>query len=275
MSSPSLFMYKNSVVSYLRFGHGAEVLVAFHGYGQTATDFLYFEEVLSERYTVLAIDFFWHGQSLWKESEDFTEFDLKQIVAGIKAQEKLEVERFSICSFSMGARMARALVRSFPHRIQHLIFIAPPTFTFNLFLDFTTNTKLGLFLFRYFLSHQGSLSQWVSRLHKAHILNRPVYVFTSKFVNHPNRLQKVFDTWFAQRKLQTDFKAFFALVEQYEIRTTLIAGAQDSITPAKRMAARISKLKRGQVYFLQQHHQLSTPHIRQMLHRLLNEPSES
>ncbi len=268
-------MYKNSVVSYLRYGHGPEVLVAFHGYGQTAADFLYFEEVLSEGYTVLAIDFFWHGQSQWRESEDFTEEDLKQIVVGIKAQENLSAERFSICSFSMGARMARALVRSFPHRIHHLIFIAPPTFSFNLFLDFTTNTKLGLFLFRYFLKNQGSLSYWVQQLHKARILNRPVYVFTSKFINANHRLQKVFDTWFAQRKLKTDFKDFFEMVEQYEIRTTLIAGVQDSITPAKRMAARITKLKRGQVYLLHQHHQLTTPHIRQMLHKLLNEPSES
>jgi pimeloyl-ACP methyl ester carboxylesterase len=275
MDSSRLFLYKNSVVSYLRYGQGKDVLVAFHGYGQTASDFLYFEEVLSKHYTVLAIDFFWHGQSMWREQQDFTEDDLKQIVVGIKAQENLTALKFSICSFSMGARMARALVRSFPHRIHHLIFIAPPTFAFNRFLNFTTNTKLGLFLFQYFIKHQGSLSKWVHRLNKARILNRPVYVFTSKFIGQRNRLQKVFDTWYAQRKLTTDFDAFFALVDHHGIRTTLIAGTLDSITPPKQMAARITKLKNGRVFLLNQHHQLTTPQIRQVLHNLLIEASQS
>lgn len=270
MSNLRLFVYQNSVVSYLRYGHGPEVLVAFHGYGQSAADFLYFEEALGAQWTVIAIDFFWHGSSQWREERDFTEHDLRQITVGIQAQEQLTAERFSVCSFSMGARMARALVRSFPHRIHHLILIAPPTFTFNKFLNFTTNTKLGLWLFQYFIEHQGTLSQWVKRLHKAHILNRPVYVFTSKFIGQSNRLQKVFKSWYAQRKLKTNFTSFFKLLDHHQIKTFLIVGAHDTITPSRQMTKRINKLKHGRVYLLHQHHQLTTPLVRETLSQILN-----
>ncbi|MES2558615.1 MAG: alpha/beta hydrolase [Bacteroidota bacterium] len=268
MNAARLFHYKNSPVSYHRFGQGTEILVAFHGYNQTSAEFLYFEDVLSEQFTIIAIDFFWHGQSEWRESEDFTEYDMKMIVMGIKRQEHIEASRFSVCSFSMGARMARALVRSFPSHINYFILLSPPTFAFNRFLNFTTNNPIGLWTFRYFVRNNQSLMNWVKRLNKAGVLNRSVYIFTSKFIGKPDRLEKVFKTWFAQRKLTTNFDSFARLLNEHKIRTILIAGGEDTITPPKRMITYIQNLKLGQVFLISAKHELATVAAKQILAEL-------
>lgn len=266
--SQRIFSYKNSVISYHRFGKGSQVLVAFHGYNQTGAEYAYFEETLSQYFTIIAIDFFWHGSSRWMEDHDFTDDDMKHILDGIARQENLHVKRFSVCSFSMGARLARALVRNFANRIDHFIMLSPPTFSFNTFLNFTTNNPLGLSLFRYFVNTPGALQRWVEWLKKWKILNRSIYVFTSKFVGKPERVEKVFNTWYAQRKLQTNFKTFADTLNRHAIKVVLIVGEQDAITPPKRMISYVKKLKHNRIFILRKKHELATPETRSVFEAL-------
>lgn len=268
--SGRIFRYKNSMVSYHRFGSGGQVLVAFHGYNQTGAEFAYFEDVLSHKFTLIAIDFFWHGSSRWEESHDFTDHDMRNIVDGIAKQEDLHAQRFSVCSYSMGARLARALVRNFAHRIDHFIMLSPPTFSFNTFLNFTTNNPLGLSTFRYFVNTPGALQRWVQRLHRWRILNRSIYVFTSKFVGRQDRIEKVFKTWHAQRKLKTNFRKFATLLDQHNIRVVLIVGESDSITPPERMIRYVSRLKHGVVFTLKKKHELTTPETKAVFEKLFS-----
>ena len=268
---PKIFTYKHSPISYYRFGKGDQVLVAFHGYGQTGEEYLYFGDALSEYFTVLAIDFFWHGASEWREDSDFTEEDMKEIVLGIAKQEKIISRKFSVCSFSMGARMARALVRTFPERIENLILISPPTFIFNRFLNFTTNTAFGLMMFRYFVQHTETLMSWIIFLKQLNILSRPVYLFSSKFIVRKERLEKVFKTWYSQRKLLTDFETFAALINNFNIHVTLIVGKNDSIAPPQKMIRYIRKLKNRKIFIIRKKHELKTPETKRLLEKLFGE----
>jgi len=270
MSSAKVLYYHTSPISYHRFGQGAEVLVAFHGYDQTSAEYLYFEDVLSNHFTVIAIDFFWHGQSEWQEKRDFTEYDMKMIVVSIQREEHIEASRFSVCSFSIGARMARALVRSFPHRINYLILLSPPTFTFNTFLNFTTNNPIGLWAFKYFVKNNESLLAWVKRLNKLKVLNRSVYIFTSKFIGKKARMEKVYKTWYAQRKLSTNFTSFADVLNKHNIKTILIAGKNDSITPPAGMIKYIEQLKNGQVFLLNTKHELANAEIKAVFENLFH-----
>lgn len=265
------FLYKNSIISYHRFGSGPDVLVAFHGYNQTGAEYAYFEDVLSRSFTIIAIDFFWHGESRWEEAHDFTDADMRNIVEGIARQENLHAARFSVCSFSMGARLARALVRNFAHRIDHFIMLSPPTFSFNSFLNFTTNNLFGLALFRYFVNTPGALQGWVERLKAWRILNRSVYVFTSKFVGKPERVEKVYKTWYAQRKLKTNFRVFARLINQHNIRVVLIVGEKDSITPPARMIRYVRRLSNNLVFSLPKKHELATPETKAIFEELFGD----
>ncbi len=263
-----LLHYKNSLVSYHRFGSGKKVMVAFHGYNQTAEEFGYFQDVLGATFTIIGIDFFWHGESKWNEKEDFTDDDMKQIVIAIAKQERITVKRFSVCSFSMGARMARALVRNFAPYIDDFILLSPPTFAFNRFLNFTTNNPLGLLAFKYFAETPNALRNWVERLHKWYVLNRSVYVFTSKFVGRQERIEKVYKTWLAQRKLRTNFNTFAQLLNQYQIRVILIVGKNDTITPPHQMLHYVRKLKNRRIFILKKKHELATPETKHVFSKL-------
>lgn len=265
MSASHLFVYKNSPVSYYRYGTGNKVLVAFHGFDQSGSYYQYFEETLGEQFTLIAIDFFWHGQSKWLEVEDFTETDMREIVIGIAQQEKLFARKFSVMSFSMGARMARALVRTFPERIENLILVSPPTFAFNRFLNFTTGTVFGQLMFRYFLNNNKSLLAWAEWLHKMKILNRSVYVFTSKFISNKTRLEKVYRTWLSQKKLRTNFDTFARLIDDHGIQLILIAGKNDKLTPPHRLIKYVRKLKNRKIFLLPKKHELQTPETRHVL----------
>jgi len=259
-----IYIYRNSPISYYRFGVGKEYLVAFHGYGQTGADYLYYESVLKEKFTVIAIDFFGHGKSQWMESEDFTEFDMRDIVVGIARQEKIFARKFSVCSFSMGARMARALVRTFPERIKRVVFIAPPTPAFHYFLNFTVRTKIGVWLFKLFIKRNNWLSNSVSFLHRIGILNRAIKIFTTKFISRRERLNNVFITWYAQRNLTTNFATFAKLVNQYQIEVVLVIGKFDFITPSASNVNYVKKkIRKHKIMELPQKHELQSVHIAQ------------
>lgn len=263
-----IYTYKKSPVSYYRMGFGSRVMVAFHGYNQTGLDYMAFIPVLGNTFTIIAIDFFWHGKSEWREDEDFTETDMREIVLGIAKQEHLFARKFTVCSFSMGARMARALVRTFPERIDQLVLLSPPTFAFNRFLNFTTGTFFGLFVFRYFLKHHHILLGWVKRLNKWNILNRSVYIFTSKFIGQRERLNKVYKTWYSQRRLRTNFARFASLVNQHQIEVILIAGKNDHITPPGRMIKYVRKLNKRRVFVIRKKHELATPETLRVMEKV-------
>lgn len=263
-----LYQYRNSPVSYYRFGTGKHYLVAFHGYGQTGADYAYFEEELGTYFTVIAIDFFWHGKSEWREENDFTETDMRDIVIGIARNEKIVARKFTIMSFSMGARMARALVRTFPERIEQIIFISPPTKQFNHFLNFTVGTRFGLFMFNRFLEKNKRLEWWVNMLYRFRILNLSVKIFTSKFISKPERLQKVYNTWLSQRRLRTNYKTFAKLVDQHGIEVILIAGKNDTITPPHQTIRFIKKLKKRRLFIIPKKHELQTPETKIIFRKL-------
>lgn len=251
-------------------GKGKRVMVAFHGYDQTGVAYTALCPALENTFTIIAIDFFWHGKSEWKEGEDFTETDMREIVLGIARQEHLFARKFTVCSFSMGARMARALVRTFPERINQLVLLSPPTFAFNRFLNFTTGTLFGLFVFRYFVHHNDALMRWVERLNKWKILTRSIYIFTSKFISRKERLQKVYKTWYSQRKLRTNFPHFAALVNRHGIEVILVAGKNDHITPPGKMIKYIRRLNHRRIFVVRKKHELATPETLRVLEKLFS-----
>lgn len=95
-----------------------------------------------------------------------------------------------------------------------------------------------------------------------------MYVFTSKFVGKQERIEKVFNTWYAQRKLKTNFKTFAQILNNSNINVVLIVGKNDSITPPKGMIKYINKLKNRRIFILQKKHELATPETKRVFEEL-------
>lgn len=267
-----IYLYKNSLVSYYRYGSGKEIIVAFHGYDQTGLDYAPIAQVLQDKYTLIAIDFFWHGKSEWKEPHDFTATDLRDIILGITAQGDLVLKKLTVCSFSMGTRMLRALVCAVPEKIERIILLSPPTIEFNKLVNFTTGTVLGLSVFKYVANNHAVLSVWLQRLHRWKILNRSVYLYTSKNIGEKQRMAKVYKTWIAQRKLRTNFATIAKLANKYNIQVILIAGKNDGLAPPYKMIKYVqNRFENSKVFLLNKKHELVTQETLGVLKKVLVE----
>ena len=257
--------YKQSHISYIRFGTGSELMFALHGYGQSAEVFSYFENEFHAKYTVIAIDLVEHGQSIWKQQEGCNAFNLLEIFNSIAEKENCQSEKFHLMAFSIGTRYAMAFAQVYPNCIKQLILIAPPSFSFNRLMLFTINTVFGNWLFRYFIQHHNQLLSISKMLNKIGMMSRAKLFFVSKFMGEKAVLEKVYKRWHSYRRLTPHFKQFVTAINANHLPVTLIAGKSDVITPPTDMVKLIERVKNNKVYLIHEGHKLQTPAMKALL----------
>lgn len=117
-----LLPYRNAVIHCLKFGSGPQLLIALHGFGDRARMFAVLEEALTEKYTVLAVDWPFHGQTEWPDTT-FSKEDLLAIIQLILKQEGKT--RFCMMGFSFGARLAQSMLPELSGQLDKLYLLSP------------------------------------------------------------------------------------------------------------------------------------------------------
>ncbi len=107
---------------YWKFGKGPELLLAFHGFGEDGHAFAGWAEALDKRWTVLAPDLPWHGQTrweppVWKRPDALHWID--------KLTEKHPAQHFHCVGYSMGGRLALSLTPELSDRLTGVTLFAP------------------------------------------------------------------------------------------------------------------------------------------------------
>ena len=114
------FRYRNSVISYQRFGNGPLPVICFHGYGEGADVFSFFEKEAGDRFSFFAFDLPFHGKTEWNEGLQFTISDLLKIV-NCETYNRKPV----LMGFSLGGRVALSLFDATSDKFCKLILLAP------------------------------------------------------------------------------------------------------------------------------------------------------
>ncbi len=114
--------HRGARVHCLQWGTGKRLLIALHGFGDRARLFSVLERPLGERYTVVAFDLPFHGQTEWP-CETFDKSDMLQIIEQIRL--RVGQERLSLMGFSFGARIAQGLLADVLPRLERLFLLAP------------------------------------------------------------------------------------------------------------------------------------------------------
>src|SRR6266487_4172329 len=114
--------YKNSTISYYRFGSGPNVAICFHGYGEDASTFVFLEKFAGDQYSFISIDLPFHGKTVWNEGLNFIHTELVEIIKEIS---ELKNQKLSIIGFSLGGRIVLSLYQAMPEQIEKLILLAP------------------------------------------------------------------------------------------------------------------------------------------------------
>lgn len=226
-----IFEYKGYKVSYQKWGTGSEVLIAFHGFGQSASVFSNIAPALQHRFTVYACSLFYHDSSSLPEDispgEPLLPEFLKQ---GFLEFCKLnQIQNFSLMGYSLGGRLVLKLLEMIPDRINSLILLAPDGIKKSFWYYFATHHFLGKRLFRRVVHKPNLLFTLVKGFKKTGFINEKMQKFVfSQFGEHENRL-KVMHVWNTYSIITPRVRLVKATIRTFHIPTLIFTGIYDPV----------------------------------------------
>lgn len=229
--------YKNSKISYSRFGNGDKVLFCFHGYGEHADTFLFLENFLKEEYTIIAIDFPAHGDTIWND-DFFSPDDLLQIIHLLKPH---PVEKISILGYSMGGRIALHILQHYPETIDNIALIAPDGLHVNFWYWLGTQTRAGNMLFKTTMNNPGWLFGLIKIVDATGTLNKSLLNFSRKFLSDEDERLMLYKRWTMMRYFRPKHNGILKALQNENIKLKILFGKFDRVILSKR-----SSFLRGQ-----------------------------
>ena len=220
--------YRQSTISYLRFGTGERLLFAFHGFGDRAAMWLSVSEGFSTQFTVIAIDLPFHGHTEWHE-EVFRSRDFEAIV-----QELLKIEgkeRFSVAGFSFGARIVQRLFFRFQHRIDRILLFAPDGFGTKWMFEITMIPRPLRRFTKWLLARPKWFMRILNFFYERKLINRFIYSFTSNHLGRTERRTRLFTYWLSMDDFVVKPERFKKQLIKSGIPTDIFFGKNDDIVP--------------------------------------------
>ena len=221
--------YNLSTIHFLRFGSGREVLIAFHGFGESGKSFLALRNALGSRYTVYAMDMPYHGATQWREQHHYNKNDLQAILELLLEQE--QIRRFELLGFSIGGKNAMAAVKMFPESVQRLYLLASDGIQTKRVYNVAVYPAWGRKIFHSVVAHPGWLFACIKAFRRLGIISPWLHKFTFNHLNTREKRQRLYDTWVSMADFQIQLPALRQLLNKHAIPVVLIFGERDEVIP--------------------------------------------
>lgn len=240
-------------VHTLRFGTGPKLLIALHGFGDRARMFAVLEEALGKNYTVVAVDWPFHGQTEWSE-RTFTKDDLLGIIRQILAQH--ECERFCLMGFSFGARLSQAMLPELAPQLDKLYLLSPDGVKTK---GMTTAVHTPMWV-RRLLFRVLQKPEWFIRLvqwgRKTGLVPPLIHHFLTNNLNRPERLQRTFGCWLSLDSFYLRRRHIKATLQKTSLPTDVYIGLNDRFLHQKALRNLYEGLPNVRVFWLEEGHRL-------------------
>jgi pimeloyl-ACP methyl ester carboxylesterase len=258
--------YKSSVITYYVFGNGSEILLCLHGYGEDGTSFQFLEKQLDNIYTLYAIDFPFHGTTIWNENEPFIMDDLIAIFSLIQPQHK----KLSLLANSMGGRAAMNMLQLIPGKINRVVLVAPDGLHVNFWHWITTRTALGNKAFAYTMRKPAWFFFFLNTVGQLKLYNKSVIKFVHYYLDDSEQRMQLYKRWTCMRKMNPDLNAIKEICPEKNIRLNFLFGKYDRIILSKR-AAIFNDVKNIRIRVIDAGHQLLREKYAKDIIALLND----
>lgn len=243
--------YKEHQLHYYVMGDGPRYLFAFHGFADHAKLFEPLAEALQSEFTVIALDFPFHGATKW-QSPIFKPKDIIECVELIRQKES--IQSFSMMGHSMGGRSILSLSPHFKSELEELIMLAPagfqgaisdsiwlfPKFFRKILKGFTSRKKPTLAIFDF-----GK---------RVGIINRGLHKFVSAMVEQEEHRLRMFDCWISLYHFPVRLRKFRKTLQEENIGISFFYGKRDYITPAKYGRKFLKKHPAGELILVEDNH---------------------
>ncbi len=244
MKEQSVFLsYKNSRIHALRFGQGAELLIAFPGFGDRADLFLALQEALEKRYVVYAIDLPYHGATEWLEPT-YTPDDLLALITLILERENQT--SLTLLGFSLGGRLVQKIFSRLEAQLNQIYLVAPDgiqTRSMNAALAVPLVMRK---LLRRILQQPGWLLGLADLLYRGKILDKFHRHFVHFHLKDAQRRSRLLNTWIAMNQFEIEPQEIKGQWRETSVKVDLYFGKKDRIVPAavgERMVANLPKVR--------------------------------
>lgn len=228
------FNFKNYRIEYEIFGRGPSVLLAFHGFGQQASQFKILDDSLGKHYQIIAINLFYHGASKIEKShikEDFDKNDLAELLK--EFVNRYQLNNFSLAGYSLGGKIALCCIELFPEMIKDVYLFAPDGLKMNPWYFATSHTKLGRSIYRKIIEKPEFFLSLIKYLTYSRLLSKKMHKFITHHMESKEGRRLVYDVWILFRNLNPDLSKIKTIFKTYPINLDIFFGKYDIIIPPK------------------------------------------
>lgn len=236
------FSFDGNILAYRKIGTGPAALIAFHGFDQSSGAFMPLERSLANRFTIFAVDLFFHGHSEYNANRLLLKPDWYRLMDAFLR--KQGITRFSLMGFSLGGRFALTTAEFFAGRIDQLFLLAPDGITQNGWYRLATTGALGRKLFRYVLHHLPLLLRTGHFLVKLGLLEHRLMRFAERSLGTPNQRVLAYQSWTQFRQIQPNLVTIARLINDISIRVHFLTGVSDPIVPGYYVLPLARRLRR-------------------------------
>lgn len=229
--------YKQSLVHVSVFGSGPKWLFCFHGFGQDGNSFHVLEKSLGTDFTLIAIDFPFHGKTEWNEGLTMNPEDLLGILAIIIHENNESNDKpfvFSILGYSLGGRVALHLLQMIPTQIERMVLLAPDGLKVNFWYWLGTQTWAGNKLFNYTMKRPQWFFSLLNLSSKGSLANKSVIKFVHKSIDDPAERLMLYNRWTTMRLFKPNIAALKHIIKQKKIPVRFLYGSYDRVILSKR-----------------------------------------
>jgi pimeloyl-ACP methyl ester carboxylesterase len=227
-------VFNGSHLSYHQEGHGPCPLLLFHGFGQTHEAFLTLARGVHHTHTCYLFDLYFHGESQWQHGEQPLAKDLwKTIITDFLT--KNNIDKFSVGGFSLGGKLALAIVEAFPERILDVYLIAPDGIKTSFWYSLATYPYLLRKLFKSTIHHPGLFFRLAGIFNRLGLVDKGLIRFASSQMTTEEQRRRVYYAWTVFRHLHFDMQEIAQRVNENNLNVFVVVGEFDKVIRVKNM----------------------------------------
>jgi pimeloyl-ACP methyl ester carboxylesterase len=235
-------------LNYHLYKGGPKYLLAFHGFGQNSKAYLPLVEQLSNEYTILSFDLFFHGNSHWNINEFLSKNKWASIINDVLI--KHEINNFSMAGFSLGGKFALATIESFPNRIDEVFLMAPDGIETSTWYSLATYPFLFRQYFRSMIVKPRRFFRIVNTLKSFQLMDKGILKFAASQMNTIKKRRRVYYSWLIFMELNFDLNQMAKLINENNIKITMLLGEFDKIITEKGMIKLLQHLDKYDLHIL-------------------------
>lgn len=244
----NLSTFGGLAVEYIKYGHGAQVILAFHGFGRSYEDFEVFLPALADSYTIYAFNNFHHGNSVYP-ADRIDKNTLRMEEIGALYQHFLnehQIEKCILVGYSLGGKVALSIAQTLPDRVSELILIAADGIYINKWYKFASHSAFGRWVYRGVMHSPKTFLKFVDFLKWSRLLSQRMHRFIHLNMDTEEKRKQVYNVWMTFRNIDPDIPLIQSYLKEDRYRSLLILGKYDRVIPpriAKEFAGDIPNIK--------------------------------